>query len=146
MCSSQIVLLKHMRLLFVELCSNDEVLRNNGILVQDKQMTSIGSWDVCYQQVRRRVVKRIWLWTFGFVFVICGLLCQRRAVTKLELMQESETQNLFLCGAAILYKSTTYRCAGPGPQDGKLSGREDQGMTGFRSSKFGLHQRWQSFF
>lgn len=98
-----------MRLLFVELCSNDEVLRNDRILVQDKQMTSIGSWDVCYQQVRRRIVKRIRFWTFGFVFVIviCGLLCQCRAVTKLELMQESENTEPLLCTAASLYERLT---------------------------------------
>ena len=74
---SQVILLKHMRLLFVELCRNDEVLRDDRILVQDEQMTRISRRDVCYQQVRRRVLERIWLWTLGFVFVIvvCGLLC-----------------------------------------------------------------------
>lgn len=146
MCSSQVILLKHMRLLFVELCSNDEVLRDDRILVQDEQMTSIGSGNVCYQQVRRRVVERIWLWTFGFVSVIVigRLLCQCRAVTKLELIQESEnTKPLTMQSCIPVYeRATTYRCAGSGPQDGKLSGGKDQGMAGFRSSEFGLHQRW----
>lgn len=51
MCSSQVILLKHMCLLFVELCSNDEVLRDDRVLVQDEQMTSISSGNVCYQQL-----------------------------------------------------------------------------------------------
>jgi hypothetical protein len=33
MCGSEVVLLKHMRLLLVEFCRNDEVLRNDRIFV-----------------------------------------------------------------------------------------------------------------
>lgn len=79
-------MLEQVCLLLVGFGRNDEMLRDNGILVQDQNVRWIMNRQLGDEEILRRVLERVRLLVRrGFRGIRFGLLCESGTVAELEL-------------------------------------------------------------